>query len=234
MSEESDPTIMPGKTGCRQLELELAAYLEGEDRPAVSAHARECPRCHAILADLEMIHNACRKLPLEEPPANLWAKVRSALAQERIFYERAGAWQRRFRLFDFLPKPAPVAALAVLTILAAILLVSPRAFNRTVSSRGPAARVAAVEEMPPYLNEENNLARAVKEMEKSYQAGQTSLDPAVKAVYEKGLESLDTSIDECRASVRQEPANNLAHEYLLTAYAQKAEVLAAALQFEGR
>jgi len=73
----------------------------------------------------------------------------------------------------------------------------------------------------------------VDEMEKSFQARRATLDPAVKAIYEKGLESLDSSIDECRTSVEQEPQNSLASEYLVAAYTQKAAVLESALQFEG-
>jgi len=83
---------------------------------------------------------------------------------------------------------------------------------------------------PPEVRE---LARTVDEMEKSFQARRATLDPAVKAIYEKGLESLDSSIDECRTSVEQEPQNSLASEYLVAAYTQKAAVLESALQFEG-
>jgi len=56
----------------------------------------------------------------------------------------------------------------------------------------------------------------------------------VKATYRKGLESLDASIEECRASVEREPGDTLARQYLVAAYTQKAEVLATALQFDVR
>ncbi len=234
MPEKRDAGFTAGHPACRQFDMELEACLEGEDRPVVFAHARECPWCRTILADLELIRRVCREIPLEEPSASVWANVRATLAQERVIHEAAGAWPRWFQHFDFLPKPVPIAALAGLTILAVSLLVSPRAFNRNVPSSSRLAQATAVEDVPPYSSDENVLARELTEMEKSYQARQTSLDPAEKAVYQKSLESLDTSINECRASVRREPANYLAHEYLLTAYAQKAELLASALEFEGR
>jgi hypothetical protein len=49
------------------------------------------------------------------------------------------------------------------------------------------------------------------------------------------LNSLDASIRECNDSLQREPGNSLAHEYLLAAYSQKAEVLSSALEIdEGR
>jgi hypothetical protein len=71
-------------------------------------------------------------------------------------------------------------------------------------------------------------------MEKSYWAREKSLDPSVQVIYQKSLRSLDNSINECRASVRRQPADDLAQQYLLTAYAQKAEVLTSALEFGSR
>jgi hypothetical protein len=56
----------------------------------------------------------------------------------------------------------------------------------------------------------------------------------VQVIYQKRLRSLDNSINECRDSVRRQPADDLAQQYLLTAYAQKAEVLASALEFGNR
>ena len=58
--------------------------------------------------------------------------------------------------------------------------------------------------------------------------------PDLKATYDKSLVSLDHSIEECLDSLQNEPRNALAHEYLLTAYTRKAEVLSSALEFDGR
>jgi hypothetical protein len=60
------------------------------------------------------------------------------------------------------------------------------------------------------------------------------MTPDLKATYEKSLVSLDGSIRECLDSLHHEPGNALAHDYLLTAYTRKAEVLSSALEFEGR
>jgi hypothetical protein len=74
----------------------------------------------------------------------------------------------------------------------------------------------------------------VSDLESNYRANEASLAPDLKATYEKSLVSLDGSIRECLDSLHQEPRNTLAHDYLLTAYTRKAEVLSSALEFEGR
>jgi hypothetical protein len=71
-------------------------------------------------------------------------------------------------------------------------------------------------------------------MEASYRASEKSLDPTMQASYQKGLESLNNSIQECQESVKKEPGNTMAREYLATAYQEKAAVLSAALEYDGR
>lgn len=227
------------RAACREFDLHLAAYLEGEAAPAVPAHARECPSCEAILADLEGIRQAAGELDLVEPPARVWANVRAQLAQEGVICEPVPAWSRWFH--EMLLNPTPLAAFAAVAVFGMFLMVRSRnlepALAPNVVSNHPVAetvQVARSQAPAPADASETTLARAVKEMEASYQEREKALDPAVKVVYQRSLESLDTSIHECRDSVRQEPSNDLAHEYLLTAYEQKAQVLASALQFEGR
>ncbi len=237
MGVEREQGWRGGGAGCRRFEMEVAAYLEGENLPAVYAHAQECPFCGVILADLETIRLASRQMRLEEPPARVWSNIRAQLASEEIFRHPARGWRRWLQFSGLLPHPhpAPVAALAGLVVFGAFLLVHPGVFQKKVAPPYPPAQTVNLAATSPAVSaEDEDVARTIGEMEKSYRASEKRLDPAVKIVYQKGLESLDSSIHECRASVQREPTNDLAHEYLLSAYAQKAEVLASALEFEGR
>ena len=51
-------------------------------------------------------------------------------------------------------------------------------------------------------------------------------DPAVTATYRDSLEIVDKFISLCEKTVREEPRNQMAREYLYSAYQQKAELLA--------
>jgi hypothetical protein len=84
------------------------------------------------------------------------------------------------------------------------------------------------------LGDSDALERVVHELEETFRAREGSLAPDLKATYENSLISLDASIRECSDSLEREPDNSLAHEYLLAAYSQKAEVLSSALEFDER
>ena len=67
---------------CSRFDDELEAFLEGEARPFIMAHAQDCASCGALLADLQAIRKAARELPLEAPSPAVWANVRARLAAE--------------------------------------------------------------------------------------------------------------------------------------------------------
>jgi hypothetical protein len=85
-----------------------------------------------------------------------------------------------------------------------------------------------------FIGDSDALERVVDELEETFRAREASLAPDLKATYDNSLISLDTSIRECSDSLEREPGNSLAHEYLLAAYSQKAEVLSSALEFAER
>jgi hypothetical protein len=68
-------------------------------------------------------------------------------------------------------------------------------------------------------------------MELAYQAREGSLEPTLKATYNRSLETLDATILECIRQCKRDPGNALARQFLMHAYQSKAEVLASALEF---
>lgn len=202
--------------GCRRFDLELSAHLEGEGRPFVSVHAKECVFCRVLVEDLDEVRLAAKQLPLEEPSLLVWANLRTQLRQEGVIREQETAWSwwGRWRAHHQL---APVGALACLVILGSILT---------------APRTSLLVQGPP--QPDIGPAPVLEELEQTFKANEKFLAPEVRATYDKSLLSLDDSILECRNSLQQEPGNSLAHEYLLAAYSRKAEVLASALESAGR
>ena len=99
-----------------------------------------------------------------------------------------------------------------------------------MASTPPLAQIASA--LP--TGEDSALAHVVSDLESNFRANEASMAPDLKATYEKSLVSLDGSIQECLDSLQHEPRNTLAHDYLLTAYTRKAEILSSALEFDGR
>ena len=219
---------------CYQFDIELPDYLEGEAKPHDDNHARQCARCGAILADFQQILALGRQLPAPEPPATIWANVRATLEAEGIIHKPAGFLNRWIGQFRLAPNPVPLGALGCLAILAALLMGAPAVPEQGGTSDEPLA-LSAMNSIPlQSASLDSDLFRTIGELEKSYDSRARSLDPSVKDTYEKSLGSLNSSIRECRDSLRREPSNALAREFLVTAYTQKAEVLASALEFDVR
>jgi hypothetical protein len=218
---------------CLRFESELEAFLEGESRPFITAHAQDCPFCHVLRSDLEQIRQAAQDLPQEEPSPVVWANLHARLEAEGAFRPHVSGW-RGMLAWRFLPHPVPVGVLAGLVIMASVLTVPPRNPQHWDVLNTAGSSTAKVTASVTPVGEDGALEQLVGELESNFRANDASLAPDLKATYEKSLVSLDDSIRECRDSLRQEPGNTLAHDYLLTAYTRKAEILSSALEFEGR
>ena len=224
----------PEHAGCQQFDHDLPVYLEGEEKPQVLAHARKCSFCATVLADLEQIRFAGHDLPLEEPPARLWANIRATLAEEGALREQVPAWRHWFQRLPLLAESVPVGALAGLAILALTLLTSPQGLQKpsTLTTPSGEAEILTAGFFPTDVD--SGLSRTLQEMQEAYRGRESSMEPGVRETYRKSLESLDTSIDECLRHCRREPHDTLARQYLTRAYQSKAEVLASALEYNGR
>jgi hypothetical protein len=231
MAEERQ--TQSGDFGCQEFELKLSAYLEGEANADVSMHAEQCLSCGSLLGDLHVIQAAAKDLPLESPSPRVWSNIRATLAEEGLIREQKSFWQRWVPSVSLVPRSAPAAALAFALMLAVIMLFKGDIHRNGNQKPAPTPTVAAA--VPAGLSVvQSNLARTVEAMEENYKAREATLDPSAKQVYGAGLTSLNNSIRECLDSLRKQPHNILVRDYLMQAYAQKAEVLASALEYGGR
>jgi predicted nucleic acid-binding protein len=223
-----------GVPACWRFEDELEAYMEGEARPFIVSHSQDCAPCGALLADLQSIRQAARDLPREEPSRVVWANVRARLEAEGAFRTPVSAW-RQLLAWRIFPHAIPLGVLATLVILGSVLTLPSTNMQRWggADEMAGSPAVAQVASAIP-AGEDGNLARVVSDLEVNFRSNEASMAPDLKATYEKSLVSLDGSIRECLDSLQHEPRNTLAHDYLLTAYTKKAEVLSSALEFEGR
>jgi hypothetical protein len=223
-----------GVPACVQFDDELEAYLEGEARPFIASHSQDCVPCAALLADLQSIQQAARDLPREEPSRVVWANVRARLEAEGAFDVPVHGW-RQVLAWRIFPHAVPLGVLTLLVLAGSVLTLPSTRIQRWDGSDEIAnSHAAASLASAAPVGEDSGLAHVVSDLERSFRANEASMAPDLKATYEKSLVSLDGSIHECLDSLRHEPRNTLAHDYLLTAYTKKAEILSSALEFEGR
>ncbi len=236
MIDEGVEEDMKLGNACEKFEANLASYLEGDSNPEALSHASECDFCRCLLADLDLIRKVSPELGTEEPPARVWANVRAVLIEEGIVHDPVSFWRRwaPWGSRSLVRHPAPFAAAAAAAVMAVVLFKAP---GYLVHSNAPPANVIhSVVFTQDYMapRDISSLRLTIQQLEQAYRANEASLEPSMKATYQKSLDSLDGEIRECELSMKQQPENDLAREYLSTAYVQKAELLQSALEYNLR
>jgi hypothetical protein len=210
-------------SGCNEFLNQVDAWLDGDHAAGARAHLRDCARCRGLVDDLDAIRQGARAWAAEEaePPARVWTSLRAQLGQEGLI--RSGRDSRRWAAslarwledtFAAVPRPALAGAYLIALIAVGVALVGPtsKQFNdsrwieRTQFSTSPLSA---------------QLDTAEQSMVSSLSA-----DSVVTASLHENLAIVDNYIALCEKSVREEPQNEVARDYLFGAYQQKADLLA--------
>ena len=76
-------TDYPDHSSCAAFQALLPELIGSGEHAANHPHILGCPRCRALLADLETIAEAARQLfPIVEPPDKLWEQIELAIQKE--------------------------------------------------------------------------------------------------------------------------------------------------------
>lgn len=170
-------------------------------------HAHSCPECSVVLADLDAISQEARLLQAsEEPSPRVWNSIEIALRNEGLIRQSLSAVKAarlippRWRLAWIMP----AAAMAIL-ILGTILF-------QHGGGQPQIATIAPVADSPGQA-EERELIRVVGERA-----------PALRSSYEADLKVIDAYIQDAEQSAKANPQDEVAQQYLMSAYDQKAMI----------
>jgi len=202
-----------GTIGCKEFLNHIEPWMGGERHPDARAHARDCGRCRGLVDDFGAIQNAARDLSTveEEPSAHVWTLLRAQLEQEGLIRNRRSGWFQGF--FGAIPRPALAGAYLAMLIAAAVALSGPihRQLNDYRWIQG---------------TETAKLGAQLDSVEQNTVAAFPNSNPVVTAALHQNLAIVDNYITLCEKSVREEPENEMARDYLYEAYEQKADLLA--------
>jgi hypothetical protein len=202
-----------GTIGCKEFLNHVESWIDGERPPDARAHARDCAQCRGLVEDFGAIQIAARDLSTveEEPPAHVWTLLRAQLEQEGLIRNRNNGWFRGF--FGAIPRPALAGAYLAILIAAAVALSGPihRQVNDYRWIQG---------------TETAKLGADLDSVEQNTVAAFPNYNPVVTASLHQNLAIVDNYITLCEKSVREEPENEMARDYLYEAYEQKADLLA--------
>jgi len=73
-----------GNLRCIEFQATLPELIASGTDANAHPHVKSCELCRALLADLETIAEAARKLfPVVEPPDEVWERIESAIKREQ-------------------------------------------------------------------------------------------------------------------------------------------------------
>ena len=196
-------------------------WMEGERDAAASAHLKSCANCSALVADLESISRSGSTLAEADPPERVWVSLRNQLEAEGLIREQqeAAVALPAPRGFAFGLRPALASAM-----LAVMMLASGFYAMRT-GNFFPATMTDAIDPTRDGGEVMAELA-ALAPLAAASMPEVHEHDPLVKAAYKQNLQIIDNAIAMCEKTVKQQPRNETAVEYLRAAYQQKADLLA--------
>jgi hypothetical protein len=208
--------------GCSGFLDRLDAWIEGERPSDARAHVRECPACRSLAEDMETIRTAAQSMAnIEvEPPARIWTSLAAQLAREGLIHDGRHSAAKRLRGWldaVFAPLPRPALAGAYLTALVALgfALSGPVHTRLNEHSWIASTQLSTV-----------SLSAQLDSAEEETVASLRNYNPALRASLDQNLAIVNNYIVLCEKSVREEPENETARDYLYEAYQQKADLLA--------
>ena len=212
---------------CQQFMEGAADWMEGHWSSEAQAHRSACAQCGALLADLEAIQHAAPLLaePFAEPPERVWLSVRAQLQAEGILRTQRSWLDRLKDSFTLAPRPVMAGAYAALFAAGVALFFATS--NHPLAPLAPrdnASQLATTQTAAPL---ESVYSAQLANVELNTMGSVRAQDPAIADSYRQNLAIVDNFIAVCEKRVQEDPQNSVAREYLLNAYQQKADLLAA-------
>jgi hypothetical protein len=216
---------------CEQFEQMLEQQDEGALPKAALAHLEICEACRALSADFGAIHEMALELGAEDiaPPERVWISLRNQLEAERLIHgpqqgpqsaSQAGpGWWSVFQ------RPAIAGAFLGLLLAAG----SAVGYLSNAPQTAVQSQLTPPQETSPMPSADSVFKEEVLTVGSDSIPGLRRQDTAVTNSIRRNLQIVDNFIAICEKSVREQPDNQMAREYLYGAYQQKAELLATAM-----
>jgi hypothetical protein len=218
---------------CEQFEKILVEQdFDALPNPAL-AHLETCEACRTLSADFGALHDMALELGAEgiAPPERMWISLRNQLDAERLIHDEhtpvqsvtpAGpGWWTAFQ------RPAIAGAFLSLVLAAAGTVSYLSNFAQTTAQSQ--LQLAPQQETSSVPSADGVFKEEVLTVSDDSFTGVQRQDTAVTVSIRKNLQVVDNFIALCEKSVREQPDNQIAREYLYGAYQQKAELLSTAM-----
>lgn len=207
----------------------LSGYIDDEDlspreRKDIDQHLERCAECRTVLAELREVAARAASLEDTRPAADLWPGITTRIGSSAVVPFRTKT--RRSITFTI---PQLIAAGLALMVVTGGMVWS----LRSGGSRADIPPMVASEgrdtpqPLPANFADEHYEA-AIADLEKTLEAGRSSLDPQTVRVLEENLLAIDRAIEQSRAALAKDPANRFLNTHLASARQRKLALLRSA------
>jgi hypothetical protein len=216
---------------CEQFERILEQQEDAALPKKALAHLESCAACRALSEDFTAIHDMGLELGAEAiaPPERVWVSLRNQLEAEGLIRgpqtAPRNAGQASPGWWSFFQRPAVAGAFLGLILAAASTI---GYWTNLPQSAVQYPQVTPQQEVSPVASADSVFKEEVLTVGSDSIPGMQRQDTAVTASIRRNLQIVDNFIAICEKSVREQPDNEMAREYLYGAYQQKAELLATA------
>ncbi|HXZ39219.1 MAG TPA: anti-sigma factor [Terriglobales bacterium] len=198
--------------------------LEGGHHKEQQEHLKSCSSCSDLVSDLNAIAQQARLLTDDhEPSPRVWNSIEIALRQEGLIHQPrpqlvpSVARSPRWRFAWVVPITAAL-------VFGAVLLFMHQHLNNQVAQQpsvSPQVIEAAAQssQASAVLTDEDQLLNVI-----------AARAPTLRAGYESDLRAVNAYIRDAELSARNDPNDQIAQQYLLNAYEQRAMVYEMALE----
>ena len=222
---------------CAEFSNQLESWLDGDRQPSAQAHLRSCAGCQNLVSDMQAIRTVAGTWETDEPAEpspRIWQSLRLQLEAEGLIHdspstqvavqipgaeshlqpggERRATWLDG--IFAGMARPALAGAYLVALIALGVAMSGLGTRQGSDNRWSNFTQVTTV----PLRSQLDNVEHAVFSLSGS--------DSAEAASLRKNLDIVDKYIVLCEKSVNEEPGNEIARDYLYSAYEQKADLLA--------
>jgi hypothetical protein len=207
---------------CTEFERVLPDIIGGDRSFAQEQHLRSCSACSSLVADLNAISQQARSLQAcEEPSPRVWNSIEIALRREGLIRQPSARALATVHTFPSRWRTAWLLPVAAALLVAAGIVRYERRGGETIAQQPPTATLAS-NHLPSVeatdTADDQQLLQAVAEK-----------SPALKSAYEANLRNVNSYIRDAEESVKNNPNDEEAQQYLSNAYEQRAMLYEMAL-----
>ena len=211
---------------CAQFDRILEEQPDAPLSAAASAHMNDCDDCRVLWSELGVIRRAGVEWGSEEvePPEYLWTSLRQQLESEGLIQDRRAQQGWFSGWFGAAPRWALAGAFLSLLLIAAML--AGYQVNEPNAAAVLPVRLSISAVRPKLVASDlgKTLDGDLKRVFDSLPEG----NPVLASSLRENLGIVDNLIAVCEKSVREQPDDPMARDYLYGAYEQKAVLLATA------